>query len=188
MRRVRRGFRRPRRGVFQDPMQGAPMEVAPIPLAAQPKMRYGADYLPGTGYVKIHTPETATPWRGGIFGQPPIPRGRQGIFKAHWALPPSMAYDDTGVFTPFKQKRIPGTCMDCGEPLEYAMGQAPEGDKSWLECLSDWMFGPPPERDTRTDREVQRDNQKKAWIRAGLVVAAFLWYESSEHKRYGAGA
>lgn len=188
-------FRRPRRGVFQDPMQGAPMEVAPIPLAARPKMRYGLDYLPGTGYVKIQGPRTATPWRGGIFGQPPSPRGRQGIFKSYWALPPSMAYDDTGVFTPFQQRRIPGTCMDCGDPLEYAMGQTPEDDlvaveqdiiaaaeeaqvraKPWLKKLGEWMYGPPIEEDPRSIREIQRANEKKAWLRAGLILAAVWWY------------
>jgi len=169
------------------------MAVRPIPMAARPKMRYGQDYLPGTGYVRIPPIGQETPWRGGIFGQPPIPAGRRGIFKDYWALPPSMAYNDTGVFTPYKQKRIPGTCMDCGPELGRAMGMGDDEElllldetsaaidttvgeaQSWLKTLSNWMFGPLPINDARTPKQVARDNEKKAWIRAGLVVAA-LWY------------
>lgn len=182
------GKPRRRQMFFQDPMQGAPMEVRQIPLAAKPKFRYGLDYLPGTGYVRIHGPATATPWRGGIFGQPPIPYGRQGIFKDHWALPPSMAYDDTGVFTPFKQRRIPGSCMDCGEELSSVLGQDPGPDlttsaEGWVKTLSRWLFGPHADGDPRTTQQILRDNEKRAWIRAGLIVAAFVAYEEYEHLR-----
>lgn len=200
MRNNKKKFGKPQRGngpVFQDPMQGAPMAVARIPRAVRPKMRYGQDYLPGTGYVQIPSIEDADPYRGGIFGQPPAPAGRMGIFKSHWALPPSMMYNDTGVFTPFKQKRIPGTCMDCGPELGAAMGmgQADElvtdaaaavdtavgESQSVLKKIGNWMFGPPPMEDTRTPRQIARDNEKKAWIRTGLVVAA-LWYVTKPKK------
>jgi hypothetical protein len=191
-------FRKPQRGngpVFQDPSDGAPMEVYKIPMAARPKMHYGQDYLPGTGYVKIPDIEHADPYRGGIFGQPPAPAGRMGIFKSYWSLPPSMMYNDTGVFTPFTQRRIPGTCMDCGPELGAALGQTDEiitdatavvdtavGEgQSFLKKLGNWMFGPLPINDPRTPKQIARDNEKKAWIRTGLVVAA-LWYVTRPKK------
>ena len=129
-----------------------------------------------------------------------MPYGRRGIFKDHWGLPPSMAYDDTGVFTPFKQQRIPGTCMDCGPDLGVAMGlgQTPNGivdeagiiaeeavgrGESWLKRLGNWMFGPIPTEDPRTTRQILRDNEKKAWMRAGLIIGVVWYLESLEWKK-----
>jgi len=46
----------------------------------------------GEGSVPIGP---AIPWRGGVFGQPPLPQPRAGIFTAHWPLPWQAQTDNT---------------------------------------------------------------------------------------------
>lgn len=49
--------------------------------------------LHGAGRVPI--PKTPLGYRGGIFGGPPLPIERSGMFVDHWALPQGMWHDNT---------------------------------------------------------------------------------------------
>jgi hypothetical protein len=62
----------------------------------------------GTGAVPIQG--SPVDWAGGIFGGPPLPAGRSGIFRTHWALDfPNR--QDAGSLAPYTGANIPGTVM-----------------------------------------------------------------------------
>jgi hypothetical protein len=107
------------------------------------------------GFIEVVSPrkpfpKTPNPWAGGIFGQPPSPAGRAGIFISRWPMGPDQRHEDSGVFN--SQGQL------IKNSAEYASGPGISG-------LSDVTYS-----------DQLAKSERNAWIRFGILAFLIVSY------------
>ena len=96
------------------------------------------------------------PYPGGIFGQPPLPLGRRGIFEMRVPLERKLYWVDEGYADPYTGAPMPSTAM-----LE-GLG-APEGDTEVELTLIELLAAQ------------HREREFWAWVRTIGLAGFLLW-------------
>lgn len=116
------------------------------------------------------------PWAGGIFGQPPSPAKRSGIFISRWPLGPRDRNEDEGIFTS-QGNLIRGSA---NYPSDAPVLGAPENEgttneEALLELKKKFGF-PPLYAETRTIPEQINDSERNSWLRFALLAFLLYWW------------